>query len=357
MIKLRPDPDTFQNEVCIEDKPMPAVRCKKCNKDIKATEVRVIFKRFYSRSLFLHLACYTPVTTVRIDKKDKGIAVKNKKIREKVDEWIDNWNRQFGVNEEAVRQFENKRVRSYPSGLYIAILQACSYLRPREIVRTITFVSKAWYHVAWEDELWRRLGPGVLPEGVSPSANYRNHYMRCSFSTCSNCKRYLKDEERHMLCPLTFKPKCLPCYSDPLNRPQRIRWVRKTYGMTMLLLRKLNVPIFNFNGFDCIYLSEAIEKVNKHRKRIANQIIAKETQELDEVFTNEMFSALSRASEQDFSDEKTFSGLLEKGVMSVAQKQLFYFIAIGRSMTKFEKFVSQVKAGVTFDPEKEDNSP
>jgi ABC-type uncharacterized transport system substrate-binding protein len=125
----------------------------------------------------------------------------------------------------------------------------------------------------------------------------------------------------------------------------------------MLLLRKLNVPIFNFNGFDCIYLSEAIEKVNKHRKRIANQIIAKETQELDEVFTNEMFSALSRASEQDFSDEKTFSGLLEKGVMSVAQKQLFYFIAIGRSMTKFEKFVSQVKAGVTFDPEKEDNSP
>lgn len=356
-MKLRPDPETYQNEVCIEDKPMPQVRCKKCTKDIKSTEVRVIFKRYYSRSYFFHLECYTPIITVRIDKRDKGIAVKNKKTREKVDEWIDRWNRQFAVSEEIVRQFESKRVRSRACKLYPVILHACSYLRPKEIVKTITFVSNAWYHVSWEDALWRLLGPAAFPTGKSvPSANFRKEYMRCWFESCSNCNRYLKDEERHMLCPITFRPKCKPCYSDPLHRPQRLRWVHKTYSMHTALLRKLGVSIFSFNGFDCIYLSEAMDKVNKYRKRAAHYIVSRETRGLDELFGPEMFSALRKASEQDFLDEKTFGALLGPAGMNMTQKQLFFFIAIGRPMATFDKFIAQVKAGVVIDPEKDDNS-
>jgi hypothetical protein len=179
------------------------------------------------------------------------------------------------IYEEAVMSIQpaNRRV----------LLECFKYLDVRTLV-AVGGICKAWHHVSWEDEIWNMHIPGVLGKGTAKGSG-RAAYVFACFTLCIHCKKPLQSNERHMICPLTNRPKCLTCFANRIYQPLTLDWVKREDDLSARTIKELNIPIFDFHNRKCIYLYMLEGKLGHYRKQRALQLIKNGNPELAHIFT------------------------------------------------------------------------
>ena len=270
------------NDLLIEEAPTGKTSCKQCHKDIPKASIRVTFRRYYSKSHYFHLNCFTPILKVRIYF-DGVSQMKDPERKQEVEGWIENWNRQFDLCTELLEIYMRKRVMSVPPPNRRVLLESFKYLDVRTLV-AVGSICKAWLHVSWEDEIWDMHVSGILGGGTIKGSG-RAAYILAYFTLCIHCKKPLQSNERHMICPLTNRPKCLRCFKNHIYRPLTLDWVKQSDGISARSIKELNIPTFDFHNRKCIYLYMLEGKLGHHRKQRVLQLIQKCNPDLARYFT------------------------------------------------------------------------
>ena len=263
-------PEIYTNDILIEEAPSGKTSCKKCHGSIPKAAIRLTFRRFWSKSHYFHLHCFTPILQVRVYSEANVNQVTDPEKRQEVEEWIEAWNQQFTLSMEWMQVYMHKQVTSAQPHNRRALLECFKYLDVRTLVR-VGEACKAWYHVSWEAEIWDVHVLAVLGEGVQQGSG-RSAYVFAYFSLCLHCKKPLQNSERHMICPLTKRPKCLACFANRNYRPLTLDWVKRD-RLSVKTLKELQVPIFNFHNRQCVYLYMLEGKLGLYRKQRALQLV------------------------------------------------------------------------------------
>lgn len=262
------NPETDSNDILIEQCPRNKTHCKACNLLIDKGDLRVSFHRNYARGHYFHLLCFHPITQVRIRPTDIEIRIEDTQIREQVSAWVRNWNDKFRINEADISRFALKSIQTEASSHRRVLLEVFKYLKLREVVLVVTRVSKSWYHVAWENEMWSK---AVLPDRHVGS---REEYVTTFFSCCMHCGKYLSSDEVYMICPKANRPKCEKCYSNRKNRPQRLNWLKNEFNVPFSLIKRLELPTFTFDNVECTYIYLINDAIAMHRAALSEAILS-----------------------------------------------------------------------------------
>lgn len=270
MKPLMLSPDLYTNDLLIEEAPTGKTSCKQCHGIILKGSIRLTFRRFWSKSHYFHLNCFTPILKVRVYSAIVN-QTRDTEKRQEVEQWIDAWNQQFTLSMQWLQVYMHKQVMSAQPPNRRGLLECFKYLDVRTLAR-VGGACKAWYHVSWEDEVWDLHVPGILGVGVQEGSG-RAAYIFAYFALCLHCKKPLQNIERHMICPLTKRPKCLTCFANRSYRPLTLDWVKREERLSVKTLKELQVPIFDFHNHRCVYLYMLEGKLGLHRKQRALHLI------------------------------------------------------------------------------------
>jgi hypothetical protein len=270
MYQYRPSPGLTRLSLLIEAAPTGLTHCKGCQKKIGCGEARVAFHRRCASSLFYHVYCYSPAIRARIDM--NNVKIVGTEIQEEVEEWVNDWNRQFDLSPASVKSFTEKRIKTETSQQKRILLEAFKYLDAISIVKLVTEVCKEWYHVSWEEELWQVLTRSYFPTWRGKQAS-RTEFITVWMTCCAHCEKELKNTKRHMVCPITFRPKCLSCFQDPKNRPMRLNWAKNEYYLSKSMIKSLNIPIFTYDNEESIYLYQSADQIIARRREYISEAL------------------------------------------------------------------------------------
>lgn len=131
----------------VEKCPSKQTTCVKCGNRIGIGSLRVK-KNLLSK--YFHLSCYKPGDPRAVDM-NKHVRLKRiteEKDVEKVRKWVEKWNSQFIVKEEALPvQFKSKAVETTSRPLRRLLLETFQYLELKEIEQLVAFTCKEWFHI------------------------------------------------------------------------------------------------------------------------------------------------------------------------------------------------------------------
>lgn len=266
---------TFCNDLKISECPTSVTYCKVCHVRILQGELRVAFCRFNFSAYYYHLDCFTPLTHVRIHLAHCVIQVSDSYALREVHAWVTQWNAQFQVNSAQLAVYRRKSVTGKPDWLRRPLIEVFRYLDTHSLVCAAGVISKSWYEVAWEDEIWLKyMDSSALPAGNT----LRGEYITAFFSRCMHCNELTP--EPHMICPLFHRPKCFECYKNKSFRPLRLRWAKSEYHLSKGLIRRLGLKVFEFDCKKCIYLYLSNAAIGSFRYQLV-QFIADNAGEKD----------------------------------------------------------------------------
>lgn len=336
MYQYRPSSSLAEIRLVIEASPTGVTHCKACQKKIGSGEARVAFHRRCASSLFYHLYCFTPAVRVRI--KDNSVKVIGTEIQEEVEEWVNDWNKQFDLSPANLHIFTEKQVKTEANRHKRILLESFKYLDAISIVKLVTGVSREWYHVSWEDELWQVLTRTCFPEWTGKQAS-RKDFLKAWFTSCAHCNKALKNEQRHMVCPLTFRPKCVGCFRDANYRPIRLNWAKNEYLLPRSLIKELGFSIFSYDGEDCIYLYQAADRLKAKRREQIVQVLELLSQENEsELFPRDLLNSLRAGSDDDLLKPGRFHYYLYRK----DAKDLVEFVFQCKKLTKFPALLEKL---------------
>ena len=331
MKPLTATPETYSNDLTIEQAPTGKTKCKQCGERVVLGDIRVSFKRYWSKSYYFHLDCFTPITHVRVN--TAGCAIKLESHWEKVEKWAENWNKQFDFDEKCVEIAGKRRVLTGSTVQKRVLMEIFKFLEVKTIVSVVVFVSKGWYSASWEDELWISLQNQSFPRQIQSKTDYFTVF----FSSCVHCGHFLTQKNRHMVCPLTKRPKCVVCYSNILFRPQFLPWVERSNGIKPKLLRFLGVKTFIFDGKECVYLYQALPKVKKHRKKLAEEVLNRKNEDYFRLVNGAFWEEVEKWQEDDFLDLNLQEYKLPNECRGGIHREILSFIAAGDPISTLPK--------------------
>lgn len=294
------------------------------------------FHRRCASSLFYHLYCFTPVIRVRMQ--DTSIKVIGTEIQEEVKEWINDWNQQFDLSPTSLQTFTEKKVKTEASRHKRILLETFKYLDAVSIVKLVTGICREWYHVSWEDELWQVLMRTCFPRWTGKRAS-RREFLTVWLTSCAHCNKELENENRHMVCPLTFRPKCVGCFRDGKNRPTRLNWAKNEYFLSPSLIKELGISVFSYDSEECIYLYQAADKLIARRREQITKVLEILSQEkTPKLFPKDLLDSL-----QTIPDDKLLKPSLSRYYLSrKCQKDLVEFVFRCKKMARFPALLEKL---------------
>ena len=226
-----------------------------------------------------------------------NVKVVGTEIQEEVEEWVNDWNKQFDLSPASVKSFTEKRIKTGPSHRKRILLEAFKYLDAISLVKLVTGVSKEWYHVSWEEELWQVLTRTYFPTWRGKQAS-RTEFITVWMTCCAHCEKELINPKRHMVCPVTFRPKCLNCFQDAKNRPMRLNWAKNQYYLSKSMIKSLKIPIFTYDNEESIYLYQAADKIIARRREFISEVLELINKEPVQLFPQDFLDSLLNLSDE-----------------------------------------------------------
>lgn len=317
---IRVTRQTSSNLLTILESPTNVTHCKVCHSRIHTGELRVSFCRFNFSSYHYHLYCFQPITHVRIDLSQCEVKVGDRDLLDDLRKWVCEWNRQFAVDWKGIAIYQRKGLAGHPGNLRRPLIEIFRYLDRSSLVLVAGRVSRSWYEVTWDDELWP-----IISSSQSNFGHQRALHIAILYGQCIHCGD--ETQEPHMICPLFHRPKCYKCYQKRRFRPQRLCWVMRDCSIGKGLIRRIGLKVFKFDGKDCLYLYLSYEPIGAFRCELAK--IAAE-----QIDTNSLGSDLAaqlRATEpKDWYPGKE-SPLIHHFLQQPASKPLFQLILSAQS--------------------------
>ena len=334
-------PDIYFNDLLIELAPTGQTSCKVCHELISKADIRVTFKRNMCKSHYFHLHCFTPIIPVRVYSNTITTIIDVEK-RQLVEEWVIDWNRQFTVRIDLVQNCNVKHVRSVEPKMRRALIECFKYLDGSTVV-VAGGICREWYHVAWEEELWDLLLAKGFP-ALQTEDRGRIGYLTAYFARCLHCLKSLTPDECHMICPLTHRPKCLKCFQDKKYRPFALNWVKKSENVSVKILNNLQVPIFDFNKHQCIYLYMLEEKLGRYRQARALEVVSAWKSEWSDCIPAPLCRVLETLSEKTFGSRDSIYGKCEYKLYRECTKVL-EFIESDKPISKLAETIEKWRQG------------
>ena len=331
MYGYRPGFRQVSIRLLIEAAPTGVTTCKTCNKKIGEGEARVSFHRRCASTVVFHLYCFTPVVRVRVNLAD--LKVVGTEIQEEVEEWVRDWNKQFELKGKDVEMMTVKRVKTEAGRKKRILLEAFKFLDHITLIHLVTPICREWYHVSWEDELWREFMHQVGFRGQGS----RQEFLTIWMTSCAHCNTPLASEKRYMVCPLTYRPKCKRCFSNELYRPIRLSWARTEYSITPSMLKTLQVPVFLYDDQSCFYLYQARDKVISLRRNHIQLVKSVLLQSADPVFDPDLLDVYAKLSDENILKLRRFMYR-----QSENEEQVLDFVFRCKKMTNFPKLLAKL---------------
>ncbi|CAG9328358.1 unnamed protein product [Blepharisma stoltei] len=232
------------NHFIVECPRITKTNCGVCLEAIHKTDIRIKIWH-YEKSEFYHLECYKPKLQQYISSRHITSYLKGE-YAEKFQSWLNEWNLKFPPLDKPSHFPPKliKHVESQQSRRKRSWLEIFKFLRPREVLNSIAFVNKEFYHLTWDQELWRHYC--IIFFDVQASiVDWRAYYCTLSLQACFGCKAIIQDSEFHR-CPLLNKPLCKKCRrQDSKFKVYHKNAIFSKYGINPNVLNLEYVPGFN----------------------------------------------------------------------------------------------------------------
>ena len=131
-------------EVC----PTSVTSCNLCAAPILKGTLRVKAAVRYAAAEYYHLNCWKPLIIAPLSINAFYLQGHPTQLRKaEVEAWVDHWNQQFAVQEEAVlAQFLRKAVSTASTPLRRLLLEVLQWLAVSEVETGVALVCKTWHH-------------------------------------------------------------------------------------------------------------------------------------------------------------------------------------------------------------------
>ena len=249
--------------------------CKACFAPIQKGEIRILIKNYY-KSKYFHLPCFIPKLDQYICQSDINLNL-DEESKIVFMSWLNDWNsRHFSLeNPPSCPVALSKEVTSSNPIHKRMLLEIFKYLEVSDIVKNICLVNKEFYHVSWEQELWRELFVRDYKEEIATD-NWRLKYATEYGKVCIECKT-APSEENMYICPLLKRVLCKQCRKKDEYRLLYKEQISRIYGI------KANRLKVNFGSSDScnkvIYKKDCIRAVNSlrnnNKEKILKELISK----------------------------------------------------------------------------------
>jgi hypothetical protein len=248
-----------------EENNLSRIYCHACNQLIIKAALQIQFLDSSGRKCFYHLKCYTPSLKQYIRPKDIEVSL-NQSNCLVFSNWLSEWNKNYVPLDPVPLppKFETKTVKSNATSHKRMLLECFKYLKVEEIVLSIAIVSKEFYHVSWEIELWKCLLERDY--AMKCDGNYRRNYVIEFNSRCIECKKK-PDYENFYRCPLILKTICVYCRNDQKFKLICKSFIKREFGVQP---KKLEIPFGESSAnkkvnYRCIVI-KALEKFRTKNK-------------------------------------------------------------------------------------------
>jgi hypothetical protein len=217
----------------VSQSPTSRTVCNNCKRKIHKDEIRV-FVKVYDLKEYYHLICYTPKLKQYIREKD----IKNnlpEDLKPVFKLWLVNWNSNYFPLEYHILDVQDiqKKVPTTPSIHRRALLEVFKFLEFNEVI-TLSLVSKEFYGVTWEQELWRYYYIKDFKEDLQTD-DWRKSYMNIYFNCCISCK-IVPSKDNYYCCPLLKRILCKLCKGKSDYILYHKKFIRNTYKINPDLL-------------------------------------------------------------------------------------------------------------------------
>jgi hypothetical protein len=185
--------------------------CEVCRAIIEKQSMRIIIPAYHVKHYF-HFGCYKPKRQLFIERWSIDNKLSKPEHRDKFNAWLEAWNANFSSSFTPVQldlKFTTKAVGSKQSNIHRVWIESLRFLGGIEMVTVIPLVCKEFYHISWQNELWKHYVLqefGLEVEGSQARGIYINNYA----NQCISCHT-LPNSNNYYRCPLINRVLCRSC--------------------------------------------------------------------------------------------------------------------------------------------------
>lgn len=243
--------------------------CFTCHHQVSKQEIRISFKK-YDHYRYYHLNCFDPPGRFYLKDKNIDIVLKSPSDQLVFKTWLEAWNSQFFPLDSGtqVKVTSKKVIKTKSSKTSQIFSKVFEFLSIDDLVNFCELVSKAFYHAAWDQELWKKL---FLREFKikAKGKNARLAFIQENFERCFVCKGKKDGLKRNELLQRNL---CRDCKHKGLGRGKDFQKLIKCnvedeFGMT-LDTKSFDFKCFNglVKGNYRIYFEKVLERVRKDNR-------------------------------------------------------------------------------------------
>ena len=251
-------------------------KCEICAIHFPKGEIRIVHRRNMRRNLHYHLNCYSPKVPQYIKSSDICNCLKPESIPI-FDEWLKNWNSKFFAldNIPIISVIPQKSLHAISLSRKRTLIEVFKFLPISIVTSALPFVSKEFYQVCWDSELWQTflLRDFKVSEVSSES---KKKYIELYNNVCIECK-IIPSESMFYRCPLLKKNICKICLNTEKFRLMNRSDILKFFGVDSKLLN-INYGT-SMHGKKLAYAFKVKNEVYKLRENHKGKIL-----EMSQVF-------------------------------------------------------------------------
>lgn len=185
--------------------------CEACHLSIQKNSMRIA-ERGYMKGHYFHFECFHPKLNSFIENADVKCLLYKPEDLNRFYAWLNEWN--SGKNSSFVPltlapKFKTKVVNSEHSNRHRVWVEILSFLQGKEMVKTVPFVCKEFYHISWQGELWRKYSLTEFSETVQLETA-REFYISRTLNQCIECHN-VPSKEEYYRCPMLNRVLCSVC--------------------------------------------------------------------------------------------------------------------------------------------------
>ena len=276
----------MRNKVTAEKSVKGGDVCCECEKEVTRGDLTVTEMHFYDRSpRKTHLYCYIRRTQrpIDLDAKVQLVGVTEETEVKKVKQWVDRWNSRFVPK--IPEKYLMKGVVTVYTPARRRLLEVFLYLSTHDIETVAGQVSKEWFHVSRDEELWKRKYLLVHSRDTTEGdTSYRQQFIAAMLASCWVCKQPVPLQQVKMVCPVRKRVLCQKCGDKEEARIASLKSYCKERCIPPSLAQRLNVAVFKHRGENSVYTQEFLSKLvpyaEQRRTKLVEVLETEHTSEL-----------------------------------------------------------------------------